>query len=557
VKHCHEIEEQVMVNDLAMPRKKLIEGQFTLSLSGFDAAANYHQAQYMLAGQTRYWLYQHGSDANPAVEAIFDAPYNGNGTFFPFAYFRLDKQKQNVNKASQEYLTTKKLLKTINMDFDELTDAIHENPDIKDAPNPEMADVEQAMLMLAVPATTDEPIEQRYLFDFFNNLYKSAKVADNSVRNLAEWDTQKNLGMAMPQNTIIIQDARFKMALSWRSISRRRVSGTIGTEAKPVSEVKSRLENKIGERVPSSPDEGAPTQVTWSTTMRSHIYRRQITRFTYEEIEVTGLKMVYRIYGDYTTTADEDDDILLIPLDYAVIQDYSLFDREQITARSLHYVFNSRVVTKLKWYQTGLFRAVLIIAMVVITIVTYGATIEGLIAAIAAGGATATAAYMAIATFLLKYILVSVLIKLFVKVVGVKVAFIAAVVAAIFGMYQVLETGSLQGAPWAKELLQLSSNIASGVSKGVQSEFQDLQNDALTWQREAKSRMELLEKTDDLLSERVYANPMLIMGESPSDFYQRTVHSGNIGILGIEAVSSYVDVQLRLPKISETLGDLV
>jgi hypothetical protein len=41
-----------------------------------------------------------------------------------------------------------------------------------------------------------------------------------------------------------------------------------------------------------------------------------------------------------------------------------------------------------------------------------------------------------------------------------------------------------------------------------------------------------------------------VFGETPDEFYNRTIHAGNIGILSVDAVSNYVEMQLRLPDIS-------
>jgi hypothetical protein len=105
--------------------------------------------------------------------------------------------------------------------------------------------------------------------------------------------------------------------------------------------------------------------------IKTYRYQRQASPGVYDEILVDGLKMTYFIYGDYTTTGDEfNDDFLLIPLDRSITRRYSIPVRELLYARSLHFVFNSRVVTEIKWYQRGIFKALLLIVAIVITIFT-------------------------------------------------------------------------------------------------------------------------------------------------------------------------------------------
>ena len=42
--------------------------------------------------------------------------------------------------------------------------------------------------------------------------------------------------------------------------------------------------------------------------------------------------------------------------------------------------------------------------------------------------------------------------------------------------------------------------------------------------------------------------------QSPTDYFNRTVHSGNIGVVAIDAVSSFVESSLTLPKLNDSLG---
>ena len=67
--------------------------------------------------------------------------------------------------------------------------------------------------------------------------------------------------------------------------------------------------------------------------------------------------------------------------------------------------------------------------------------------------------------------------------------------------------------------------------------------------------MKLLESAQDLLEPSQLLHPFIIFGESPNDFYNRTVHSGNIGTMAISSITNYVDLSLTLPKFSETVGD--
>ena len=80
---------------------------------------------------------------------------------------------------------------------------------------------------------------------------------------------------------------------------------------------------------------------------------------------------------------------------------------------------------------------------------------------------------------------------------------------------------------------------------GLQEDYQELVTQQST----------LLENAEKLLEQQTLLSPFLVFGESCSDYFNRTAHSGNIGVLGLDAITNYCDVALTLPKLSQTLGD--
>ena len=133
-------------------------------------------------------------------------------------------------------------------------------------------------------------------------------------------------------------------------------------------------------------------------------FRYYITDTLYEEIRVTNLKSQYRVSGGYWTTMDGHNDVLIIPIDRAISKDMGLLKRERLYARSLHIVFNSMVVTKLKWYQTGIFQVIMIIVAVVIAFWDGGYTLTSVLAMSAT----------AFITLLIQQILITVVVGQFV-----------------------------------------------------------------------------------------------------------------------------------------------
>ena len=109
-----------------------------------------------------YWSYQNGLGTYPVIDAIHSTEFDDLGSFFPFAYFRYNKTDCLGSPTSQEYKHSKKLLGYLKMDFASMAEAIKGNPDIED--------VESALLMMGVPAQSTDSMDVRYLFDFFKKM---------------------------------------------------------------------------------------------------------------------------------------------------------------------------------------------------------------------------------------------------------------------------------------------------------------------------------------------------------------------------------------------------
>ena len=519
----------------------MVRGAVIIPFTGPMAVsgADYFHVKYVFNGQPRYWMYRAGSGTHPSLDRLVNKPIDALGSFFPFAYFRFDKESQATDTSTDAYRTTKKMLKYIGVDFDAVAAAIDENPDI--------ADVEQAMLIMAVPANSEDPQELAYLYSFFEKLHLSrGQVSLSPAAGAASSFFTGQINM--PRYALGIEDAKFKMALSDAGLYKSRKVGTVpggygmGTSVEIT-------------RVPYMDEQlGGVTYQDYP--IKYHYYRKQVSRFMYDEILVVDLQMMYQVLEGYATTADELDDILLIPLDKSITEDYSIRDRERLYARSLHFVFNSSQIQKIKWYQTDWFQIVLIIVAIVIVVFSYGSAFEALGAAIALGSTVAiTAAALTILMNIMMNILYSYLLKLFVKEVGLDVAIVIAVIAAFAGYYQYMGAESLAGAPWAAELLQLSSGLTKAMTDAVKGDMGNLLAEYESFNLFKDEATKQLEEANKLLNSNTRLDPFVIFGETPNDFYNRTVHSGNIGMVGIGAISNYVEIALTLPTLNSTIGE--
>lgn len=528
-------------------------GKITVILNGYDYKADYFQVKYYLDGQAKYWSYRIGSGIYPLLDGALSPTFTTAGTYFPNIHFRWNKYSVNANKNSHAYKSTKKLAKIIGMDLDSITENVNANPDIDK--------IDHAFMTFAIPANSTDPVDQRYLFDFFDRLNKigfgeSAVLPDNmnNYRSPGMFGALMRLSFFNMEGrfAITIQDAAFKMVLSMSDISKTYTSESIG----PIGTVTGAFSTKTYsyEYVDNNGD--SPTTETAYSVIKVHTYKKQVAPGLCAVITVDGLTMKYYVEGGHYVVGSGQQDILLIPLDMEITKKYDAAFKEKLYARSMHFVFCSLVIQKIKWYQTGFFKALIIVVGIVIAVFTGGAG-SALSAAMAAG---TTAAWTAFALIVLENIIIGLTVsyglKLVVRALGVKAAAILAVVAVIVAVSNglIVDTMSLDGVPWAKDLL----NISTGLMREIGTEFgrmiQELGKAWTAFEEEMKGLFNELKKVNDEMLEVHHFSPFIIFGEKPDDFYNRTVHAGNIGVVGIEAIEYYVDNALKLPDLKSSIG---
>lgn len=529
----------------------LLVDHLDIPIADYDLHADYFHVKYKADGATKYFMYRSGAGTYPALDAIFGNEDATMGDFFPWTYFRWDKHTETSDKTSQAYKTSKKLVKYLGMNYDMVAKAIDENPDI--------ADVKQAMMVFGVPPDSSDPIDCKYLFDFFNGWHSSVGTGIGPGSSMEAFKTFYSLGGELAKNGIIIQDSRFKMALSNAAMFKKRVAGSIGPVGHHTSAKRTDRTVAISQ---SAQSEAGTITSTWDRPVDSYVYRRQISVSQYDEIEVVNLAMLYFVeggYADATTSMDDAEGgsrMILIPLDHSITVGYMTGERETLYARSLHFVFNSEIWTTLEWYQQDWFIFVMIIVAIVITVLDFGTDGGAFINAVLAGSSAAVIdAVVNLVVNLAISAAIGVAIKLFLKVVGVEIGIVIAVLAMAYGVYDGISAGGLRGAPWAQDLLKMATGLTQGIQAHLKDDMNDLLGEYQSFSAEAKREMTLLEDAQKLLENGNKLSPFLIFGESPNDFYNRTVHAGNVGAMGFTAISSYVDIALTLPKINDTLGE--
>lgn len=503
----------------------------------------YAHAKYTLNGVPHYWIYAIGSGGHPTIDAAVSQPQPVYGDYFPFIHFRRGFNSIKHEFAALEYASSVRMCKNLGIDYDNLLSSVESNEHI--------GDIHDVFMMQGFQANTTNSLEIGYLFQYFDRIadsYPAMQEVAVGVRNVNEYKRY-----AAAQNHYIdIKDTKARMAIGFNAITKTKVVGAIG----PIGTCTATF-------VPRSHTYGVAnvngvSTGTYTEKASQHIYRKQITEHVYEVITVHALHMLYPLSGaGETATSTNGESAIIIPLDKSITDLYSNTDREVLYARSFHLICVSRHVESLAWYEQEWFGFALQIVAVSILVISVGSAANEAYAAWAAAEAVSlTAATIAvlevIAIFVIKNITISYALRKVTKELGIKGTVIAAALAAYYG-YDSAGSAGILSCPSAMQYLKLSIGLIQAEAANIREDIQDVMDEIANVRAQYADQMKTLEDAQKLLEEPVKLEPFIFIGEKPDDYYNRTVHSGNIGLAGIDIVHSYVESALTLPTISETL----
>jgi hypothetical protein len=306
----------------------------------------------------------------------------------------------------------------------------------------------------------------------------------------------------------------------------------------------------------------------------------QVSDTYWEALTISGLSHRNYIYHDksviikaHEALDDPDDTGFIIPLHYPTLKEMSLVDSTQMMTAATFIVFNSYKVVKQKWYQTGIFKIIIFIAIIVLTIVfppAGGATAGtiGASVAAAAGITGVVAVVVAVAVNAIVGMIVAKIISMVsVEIFGEKWgAIIGAIVsvAATMGM-SAATSGQSLSAVWNNMMspagiMSMTSSLSSGISGFMQaSAMQTMaKGQALTASYE-KQIAEINKQMEELVgNSRGSIDPMMLTDagkgydyETPDQFLARTLMTGSdIANMTLDMLTNMADYTTSLPRLN-------
>lgn len=514
---------------------------------------DYIQAAYTyeLAGvpHLRYLTYEYGSETIPELDDLFQLT-EAAGEFYPRVYARLNTDNLSmIPKTDPKYKDSVRMGKVLGIEWKGWVEGVHEG--IEDADGVSTSEVKQAFMMVGAPMNTEDPVLAEYLFRYFHKSYNEMETP--LITGLEYQDPELDLKSGL---YLEIADKVYTQTLTYEFLGLKRVTGTIGDVGIYSTDYIPNV--LLGNR------KGVMGGVLGKPN-KCHIYRWQDTVGSYLEIQVFSASTAHRFNGG-SSYQNGKDDALIIPLDRSALPKMNQKEKEILFAKCMHMFINVLKTVKEKWYQTGIFKIVMLIIVVIISVVTYGA---------GAGPAwTAYGAIMAAVTAVAISVAISLVIKIVAKVlVGLGVdSKIFAVIAVIIAIIAIAtgnggSVGDILNTS-ADVLLQVSNAAFALAGSMSNMELMETVKQMDVFQAQAASKMEMLDKAREMLETGTVpidlevlmgdlrSKVMINLGESADTFLTRTIGLSNVGTLAFDMVSEYVDTKLILPDINYTMSKL-
>jgi hypothetical protein len=542
------------------------------------------------------FIYPIGS-GNSALDAQVEVLDNVFG-FFPPIPVRLDNHFVYSDYHSEIYEQSKKAYKKLTNGgkFQTLLDKIQAND--------HLSDLDYVHIVPGVSLNVKENACRKYLYNFFHNsmltaLYGASDYttwqgekssATSSITNFAGW-SQDQLNPAAPDygaadplrlsypnaplNEVSIHSDNpllsFQMRVQWQSISETIGSGL----AKPGAKTGEVWLDKA-----SSADETGPVYVNHvlglvgapDSQADDVLITWQVSQTEWRRLSVRGLVHKNYAYGGHIVETkahealdDVDESGFIVPLHYPTLVQMSLVDQTQMSTACLFLVFNSYKVVKTRWYQTGFFRMILVIAIIII--VAYTQQYE-LLSTTGLLGTGITLGLSGFALFLANVAINAITAMIIMKLIAtVSVAIFGekfGMVIAILADFIVLDLGKAleDGATMAQAFSQLANpvvllHLTEAIGNAASAYIHGMINGVIQETEQVTDRFKQAQSDiSDLYAQNIgydrgIFDPMSLVDagqpfiETPNTFLTRTLMTGtDIAELSLSLISNFADLTL-------------
>lgn len=358
-------------------------------------------------GHRYLWIYSSLTHEYPSLDTPVEKIINFDMypvTMVRNAFFNVrDYEKSEINGESrpptitkERYEDTIKLLGSIGVSLDDLTDAYAENPDIDK--------IQDAFLLMGVSPSDDHPIVSKALWEIFDFVYDRIPFLDsNSAYSAAFKEDPYNAAIMWVPREATYKEERIGSLGTCKHVIQSGNSTTKKYKVVQTTKIESRkytiseytrvdtyhndeLLSSVNENITTKTVTGSYSEGTTESLISSEannakdiLITRQITETTTKTIYVLGLtsiNIIRRGVKNGGVSLEADDKDLIIPLPVPVVERMTLMEKTALLGRSVHLLFYAFEHTHLEWYETekfmGFINILMIVIVIVITILSWG-----------------------------------------------------------------------------------------------------------------------------------------------------------------------------------------
>ena len=459
-------------------------------------------------GETKVpWIYVTGGgypelDSAILGESVLDV--------YPIVTVREDGVNITDSTDPKVVSSSTEALQTLGINIEDITGSLSENDDSDK--------IEDAHIFLSIHVDDKKQAVMSYLFEYFDLL----RVANPGAKDL--YDAWVAGGIDAPTTftgvTYNIDERSLNYQLNLNYVTRSTYSSLDNPEA-PVGFMTFHAKQFIDVKGRSADYISYTRKISSSAVeiIRVHGIRNDCVIGTSKSRHATVL---VRDLGD-----TDESKSLVVPLSRVLMESLNHQDRNIVVSASLQLNLYAVVVRKLKWYETGVFKVVLTIAAIVLSILYPPAFV-----AIAGAYGALTAVALWVVNMIIQTIIgmfIAKIAQIVASIIGGKIAIIIATVVAIYtfavGSVKVGKDLLLS----AETLRQGAMALITGVSANVQEELAGAFSDFERKQEKIEDAYAKLEEYDYLLDEGLdlsnkpeYQTFVTNPFEHPDDFYDRT-----------------------------------
>jgi len=506
----------------------------------FAPVGNYYQVYYTVPTEDEFqvhlWSYQQGDGAISELDnALSGAEYFNK--VLPVIALRRDFESINdangINYDPEEDDTARRTLAVINLDFDELITNVESNEDSID-------DISDAFITFGTNIYSTNQAERVVLFNLIENFYYDSAVSEERFNEVATGDAI---------NLIRVTELHFRAAFQYNWIRREVITGSIGVVGFVETTVVILDPDPFGVDPETPPEDYGLTSYL--------LMEKQISETEYVRLHVDGPALTHGIKGTDGTfrmtsiqLSDREDltarASFNLPLTLDSLDGLSYREKEDVLYRSISLTIYSSTYDYLEFYETAsfasTFKILLTIVSIIIIIVTWGAG-SGIVAVLWEMGKQILFNYAL--TFLLYEIIQEYGSD---SVIALIAAAAYIYLTAVYGGGK--DIGNLSPVYALLKVVTITLDVAlifiGSDLEILQQEMKDFDKTKEEKEQELEDAWDLLDGTTDYLDLarvlRTHPN------ETPEGFYQRTIHTGNPGVMALDEIGNFHENLLKLPK---------